>query len=67
MREIEEGHGSTDVSCVHGSRWIWWPGPDGKGRWEQVVWCSDCGCSDPPRPFKRKQGDVPRQTVDGVK
>lgn len=21
---IVEGHGLTDVSCVHGSRWMWW-------------------------------------------
>ena len=51
IREIKEGHGLTDVSCAHGSRWIWWPGPDGKGKWEQVVYCSNCDCSDPPRPI----------------
>lgn len=53
VKEIEEGHGLTDVSCVHGSRWIWWPGPDGKGKWEQVVYVSNCDCPDPPRPFSK--------------
>jgi hypothetical protein len=49
---IEYGHGLTDVSCRHGSRWIWWPGPTGRGKWEKVVWASNCcDCSDPPRPF----------------
>lgn len=52
MVDIEEGHEMTDVSCRHGSRWIWWPGVDGEGEWKQVVWRSDCDCSDPPRPFK---------------
>jgi hypothetical protein len=52
--EIEEGHGITDVSCKHGSRWVWWPGRDGKGAWMQVVWASNCDCSDPPRPDKKE-------------
>lgn len=52
IQEIRIGHGMTDVSCRHGSRWIWWPGPDGNGKWEKVVWACDCGCGDPPRPFK---------------
>jgi hypothetical protein len=52
---IEEGHGRLDVSCEHGSRWIWWPGPDNKGKWECVVWASNCGCGEPPRPFKKKK------------
>lgn len=51
---IEEGHELTDVSCRHGSRWIWWPGPTGKGKWEQVIFASNCDCGEPPRPFKRK-------------
>ena len=55
VTEIKEGHGLTDVSCRHGSRWIWWPGPDNKGRWECVVWASNCNCGDPPRPFRKGQ------------
>lgn len=55
VREIKEGHGLTDVSCSHGSRWIWWEsGADGKGRWECVVWASNCDCGEPPKPFKKK-------------
>jgi hypothetical protein len=52
---IEEGHELTDVSCRHGSRWIWWPGPTGRGKWECVVSASNCNCGEPPRPFKRKK------------
>jgi hypothetical protein len=54
---IEEGHGRTDVSCVHGSRWIWWKdelvNPD--GGWQNVIMCSACDCTDPPRPFKEDE------------
>jgi hypothetical protein len=55
IKEIREGHGMTDVSCRHGSRWIWWPGPDNKGKWECVVWASNCDCGEPPRPFRKGQ------------
>lgn len=51
-QEIVEGHGLTDVSCAHGSRWIWWAGLDGKGAWNQVVLAPECDCAGPPRPFK---------------
>jgi len=47
---IEEGYGLEDVSCPHGSRWIWWPGLDGKGEWMNVIRSSDCDCGEPPRP-----------------
>jgi len=50
---IEEGHGMEDVSCRHGSRWIWWDGMDGKGEWKDVVRFSNCNCEDPPRPHVR--------------
>lgn len=51
---IIEGHGKTDISCIHGSRWIWWSGVDGKGEWMNVVRCSVCNCGEPPRPFKKE-------------
>ena len=49
---IEEGHGKTDVSCEHGSRWIWWNPPGRLGEWKNVILCSCCDCGDPPKPFK---------------
>jgi hypothetical protein len=52
--ELKEGHGRTDVSCRHGSRWAWWPGRDDKGDWRKVVWASNCDCGDPPRPDKKE-------------
>lgn len=49
---LSEGHGRTDVSCIHGSRWIWWSGflPD-SGGWRQVIWAPGCDCEEPPNPF----------------
>lgn len=54
VAEITEGHGRADVSCCHGSRWIWWRDKIvmPKGAWNQVVLAPDCDCSDPPRPVK---------------
>ena len=52
---LKAGHGLTDISCKHGSRWIWWYDPicTGKlGKWEQVIQFSNCHCGDPPLPFK---------------
>jgi len=50
---IEEGHGLLDVSCEHGSRWMWWPGPDGKGEWMNVIRASDCD-SRPYRLYRQE-------------
>ena len=47
---IEEGHGMEDISCHHGSRWIWWLGMSGKGEWMNVIQAPDCDCGEPPRP-----------------
>ena len=55
QKMIEEGHGLTDVSCEHGSRWIWWLGLDEQGKWENVVWNCICDCGEPPKPFKGKE------------
>lgn len=51
MKEIEKGHGCQDVSCQHGSRWIWWIQPNGKGAWMKVVHAPNCDCEDPPDPY----------------
>lgn len=48
---IEEGHGLKDVSCKHGSRFIWWKGQSGKGKWQQVIMAPDCDCNEPPSPY----------------
>lgn len=54
MTQIEEGHEKTDVSCIHGSRWIWWyTHLDNKGKWENVVWASNCDCGEPPLPYSK--------------
>lgn len=47
--EIKEGHGELDVSCEHGSRWIWW---FNEKDWVQVVCASNCNCGTPPKPYK---------------
>lgn len=47
---IQPGHGKKNVSCSHGSRWMWWPGETGKGEWMNVVLSSQCNCATPPRP-----------------
>ena len=54
VQDIVEGHGLTDVSCEHGSRWIWWRDKIvmPKGAWNQVVTAPDCDCTNPPPPFK---------------
>lgn len=50
---LKEGHGKTDVSCKHGSRWVWWVNPiENKGEWRQVVYAPFCDCTEPPKPFK---------------
>jgi hypothetical protein len=50
---VRAGHGLTDISCCHGSRCIWWPGPYDKGKWMCVVRASSCDCGEPPRPFRK--------------
>jgi hypothetical protein len=57
VSEIEDGHGLLDVSCEHGSRWVWWYDKLNNinyplGRWEQVVAAGDCDCGEPPMPFR---------------
>lgn len=52
---LRKGHGLTDVSCPHGSRWVWWYDDwEKKGKWMNVVLCSNCDCGTPPSPFKNK-------------
>ena len=50
---IKEGHGMKDVSCRHGSRWIWLDENRRVreiNRWTQVVLAPGCDCEDPPSP-----------------
>jgi len=57
MNKIKKGHGLTDVSCPHGSRFIWWFDKECTpplGEWEAVVLCSNCNCGMPPLPFRNK-------------
>jgi hypothetical protein len=54
---IKKGHGKTDVSCYHGSRWVWWYAKgytNPLGEWMNVVFASNCDCGDPPLPFTNK-------------
>lgn len=54
---ITKGHGLTDISCEHGSRWIWWFDSEATkplGEWMLVIMCSNCDCEFPPLPFKTK-------------
>jgi len=52
--ELAEGHGQIDISCKHGSRWIW--GRNNihcpEGAWAKVVLAPNCDCEDPPKPYK---------------
>ena len=41
-----------DWSCPHGSRWIWWPGMDGKGEWMGVAITMRTGRNGPVRVCK---------------
>lgn len=45
---------TSDISCEHGSRWIWWQEKifNPEGAWMQVVFAPGCECSEPPRPTK---------------
>ena len=54
MAKLVAGHGKTNISCKHGSRWIWWRTMifNPKGSWKQVVLAPDCDCQDPPNPNK---------------
>ena len=56
--EITEGHGLIDITCEHGSRFVWWWDEGNRwnyplGRWMIVgEKASDCDCGEPPMPFK---------------
>ena len=45
---IEEGHGMKDISCHHGSRWIW---HEPAKEWVEVIMFSGCDCGEPPSPY----------------
>ena len=54
----DQGHGSINVICEHGSRFVWWWDEGNRwnyplGRWMIVgEKASDCDCGEPPMPFK---------------
>jgi len=56
--EIKEGHGMTDITCRHGSRWVWFPPGIHLGisfknsAWIQMIHVSNCNCGTPPKPYK---------------
>jgi len=54
----EEG---TDVTCGHGSRWIYW---HQEKKWIDVVRRSDCKCADPPSPDIIKQVAVDAENIE---
>jgi len=49
---IQKGHGLTDITCRHGSRWIWNPLCTPEPCWMQVVCAPGCDCGVPPNPYK---------------
>lgn len=56
---VEEGHGLTDISCEHGSRWIWYDNQRMTrhiNRWVQVVIAPNCDCGEPPKPYHLSEG-----------
>ena len=63
---IQKGHGLTDISCMHGSRWIWnplcTPGPC----WMQVVCASGCDCGTPPAPYKIQVSRIRKPYFDAI-
>jgi len=60
---IEEGHGLTDITCEHGSRWIWWDEQRRArhiNRWVQVIIAPGCDCGEPPCPYSEEKEDSER-------
>ena len=71
---IQKGHGLTDVSCRHGSRWIWWKKGLTKnskshgngGFWYQVVYAPGCDCGAPPTPYKIQVSRIRKPYFDAI-
>ena len=72
---IQKGHGLTDISCRHGSRWIWFPqaasefmgyGQVKLGLWRQVIYAPSCDCDDPPKPYKIQVSRIRKPYFDAI-
>ena len=71
---IQKGHGLTDISCRHGSRWIWWKkgltkeskSQGNRGFWYQVVYAPGCDCGAPPEPYKIQVSRIRKSYFDAI-
>lgn len=66
MTMIQKGHGLTDISCRHGSRWIWNPLCTPEPCWMQVVCASGCDCGTPPAPYKIQVSRIRKPYFDAI-
>lgn len=63
---IQKGHGLTDISCEHGSRWIWNPLCISEPCWMQVVYAPGCDCGTPPNPYKIQVSRIKKPYFDAI-
>ena len=65
---IQKGHGLTDISCMHGSRWIWKSKSQGNGVgfWYQMVYAPGCDCGIPPNPYKIQVSRIRKPYFDAI-
>ena len=63
---IQKGHGLTDISCRHGSRWIWNPLCIPEPCWMKVVYAPGCDCDDPPKPYKIQASRIRKPYFDAI-
>ena len=63
---IQKGHGLTNISCRHGSRWIWNPLCISEPCWMKVVYASGCDCDDPPKPYKIQVSRIRKPYFDAI-
>lgn len=63
---IQKGHGLTDISCRHGSRWIWNPLCIPDPCWMQVVYAPGCDCGTPPNPYKIQVSRIRKPYFDAI-
>lgn len=64
--EIQKGHGLTDITCRHGSRWIWNPLCIPDPCWMQVVCAPGCDCGAPPKPYKIQVSRIRKPYFDAI-
>lgn len=65
MTMIQKGHGLTDISCRHGSRWIWNPLCTPEPCWMQAV-SPGCDCGAPPNPYKIQVSRIRKPYFDAI-